>query len=135
MTTTFALLCERCGLSQREAADYLDMRYDTVAKYCQGTRTPPAGALTELRTLYAKIERAAAEALDQINRIIAETGAEPEIIELGLSRTDAEARKLGWPCIGAHAAALGLAQAKIGTAARIVPRGETDATAAAAKTS
>jgi hypothetical protein len=130
MTTTFALLCERCGLSVREAAEFLDTRLDTVKSWSSGRREAPPGAIDELRGLYAHIERAAAEGLAMIRR--PRPGTLPQLVELGLASDDAEARALGWPCIGAHAAVLGLVAARATLPIEIVPRGATLATAAAA---
>lgn len=132
MTTTFALLCERCGLSSREAAGFLAVRDDTIKSWSSGRRTAPDGAIAQLRTLYAKIERAAGEAEALLAKLTAEQGSEPEVVELGLSRDDAEAHALGWPCVGAHAAALGLAKARLKIPVKIVPRGSTEATKRAA---
>jgi hypothetical protein len=57
----------------------------------------------------------------------------PDItIELGLASDDAEAKSIGWPCVGAQAAALGVGAALIDNPVTIVPRGSTAATAAAA---
>lgn len=125
--TAFALLLDRCGLSHREAAVLLEVRPDTVKSWSAGRNRPPAGVLADLRRLYAAIERAAAEAVAQI--ALAPADAE---IELGLASDDAEAQGLGWPCVGAQAAMLGIVAARCGRPVRIVPRGSTLATAAAA---
>ncbi len=82
--------------------------------------------MAELRALHARVERAAGEAL----RLLAESGADG--LEIGLSSDDAEARSLGWPCVGAHAACLGLVAARAAVPVRVVPRGATVPTAAAA---
>lgn len=127
MTTLAALLIDRCGLSQREAADVLAVSINTVKSWMAGRASPRPGVIAELRTLYATIERAAGEALAVI-------AANPDAgeIELGLASDDDEARGLGWPCVGAQAAMLGLVAARCGRPVRVVPRGSTIATAAAA---
>ena len=56
--------------------------------------------------------------------------APPDRIEIGLAADDAEARQIGWPCVGAQAAMLGIVAAHVDVV--IVPRGSTPATAAAA---
>lgn len=65
----------------------------------------------------------------------------PAINELGttplsqitqIAIDDAEAQSIGWPCVGAQAAALGVGAALIDNPVTIVPRGSTAATAAAA---
>ncbi len=128
MITAFALLLDRCGLSIREAADYLSVRPDTVKSWSAGRNPAPAGAVAELRSLYQKIDRAARQAL-------AEMAQAPEgiDIEIGIAADDHEAGLLGLPCVGAHAALLGLIVAGSSCAVRIVPRGSTGATAAAAE--
>jgi len=115
--TAYALLLDRCGLSQREAAAIHGVRLDTVKSWSAGRNPTPAGAVEELRALYARIERAAGEALALIE------GAPPEgEVELGLAGDDHEAQSLGWPCVGAHAAVLGLVAARARRPVRIVPR-------------
>lgn len=131
MTTAYALLLDRCGLSQREAAAFHGVRLDTVKSWSSGRNRAPAGAIEELRALYARIERAATEALAQI-AALARSHCEPAEIELGLASDDHEAQALGWPCVGAHAAVLGLIAARAGLPVRIVPHGSTAASAAAA---
>ena len=128
MLTPFALLLGRCGLSHREAAELLAVRLDTVKSWSTGRNRAPAGAITALRGIYARIDQAAAETLALIRQ------QAPEEIEIGIATDDHEARSLGWPCVGAHAALAGLVVARCGVPARIVPRGSTVATAAAADT-
>lgn len=127
MTSLYALLRERCGLSLREAADLHGVSHDSVVSWSSGRRRPPAGVIAELRALYERIETAA----DQIVAMAEDAGADVEI-ELGIASDDTEARSIGWPCVGAHAAALGIAAATIDNPVVIVPRGTTPATAAAA---
>ncbi|MCA3367750.1 MAG: hypothetical protein INF79_19260 [Roseomonas sp.] len=59
----------------------------------------------------------------------APAGAE---IEIGYAVDDAEAQSLGWPCAAAQHASLGMVVARLGRPVRLVPRGTTHATAAAA---
>lgn len=133
MKTAFALIAERCGLSHREAADFLGVRVDTVKSWSTGRNPAPAGAIASLRGLYAQIEKAAGEAEKQIAAFIEQHGA-PEGIELGLASDDHEARlpPLGWPCVGANAAMLGIVAARATINVKIVPRGSSAASAAAA---
>lgn len=131
MTTTYALLLERCGLNLREAADFHRVRPDTVRSWSSGRNPASAGAIAELRDLYARIERAAGGGMAQIQNLGRQHRL-PDMIELGLAADDAEAQSLGWPCVGAHAAVLGLVAVRVTVPVRIVPRGTTTATAAAA---
>jgi hypothetical protein len=127
VTTLAALLIDRCGLSQREAADVLGVSINTVKSWMAGRASPRHGVIAELRALYARIERAAAEA-----SIAIAAAAEDVAVELGYAADDVEARRLGWPCCGAQRAMLGLVAACTGRTVRLVPRGSTVATAAAA---
>lgn len=127
MTTLAALLIDRCSLSQREAADVLGVSINTVKSWMAGRAAPRPGVIADLRALYARIERAADEAL----AVIAD--APPDtVVELGYAADDHEAQGLGWPCCGAQRAMLGLVAARCGRTVRLVPRGSTVATAAAA---
>ena len=134
MSTLFSLLVQVCGLSHREAAEMLKVRHDTVKSWSSGRNRTPDTVLEELVTLAARIEKAAAEALVQIETAAAQHGV-PAEIELGVASDDAEAQSIGWPCIGAQAACLALVVArgmKLGYRFRVTPRGSTVATAAAA---
>jgi hypothetical protein len=126
MKTLASLLFDRCGLSHREAAEFLKVRLDTVKSWSSGRNSAPAGAIDDLRRLYARIEKAAEEGLTSINH--APPGVE---IELGLASDDYEAQQIGWPCVGAHAAVLGIVAARTNKPLIILPRGSTLATAAA----
>jgi len=128
MTTLYALLLARCGLSHGEAADFHQARLDTIKSWSTGRRQAPAGAIAELRALYAQIERAAGEILATIAE-----HPDADIIELGLASDDHEAQGLGWPCVGAQAAMLGIVAARSTGPVVIVPRGSTYSSAAAAE--
>lgn len=123
--TQFALLAQVCGLSHREAADCLGVRIDTVKSWSAGRNPTPPGVLDQLSELARKIDRAADEALDLIKRQAKKRGA-PAVVELALARDDAEARELGWPCVGAQAACFGRVIARgraTGQVFAVVPRG------------
>lgn len=126
MTTAYALLLDRCGISQREAAAFHGVRLDTVKSWSAGRNAAPAGVVAELRGLYAQIETAATEAIKLAKK------QQPTALELGLASDDHEAQSLGWPCVGAQAAAFGLIAARIAIPVVIVPRGSALASAAAA---
>jgi hypothetical protein len=133
MITVFAALLDRCGLSHREAALFLSVRPDTIKSWSSGRNPAPSGVIAELRKLYATIEKAADAALDQIATLGKAHGL-PEVIELAIASDDYEAQQppLGWPCVGAQAAMLGIVAARLDHPIRIVPRGATVAGAAAA---
>lgn len=129
MKSLYALLRERCGLSIREAAEFHSVPVNTVTKWSSGDRNPPPGVIAELRELYERIEAAA----DELIQAAEEAGPEVEI-EIGLASDDYEAQSIGWPCVGAHAAAIGLAAIYVDNPVIVVPRGSTVITAAAADT-
>jgi hypothetical protein len=125
--TPYRLLLSRVGLSQADAAALHKVRLDTVKSWCAGRNPAPAGVLAELRGLYARQKQAADEALKAIAGF-------PEVdkVELGYAVDDAEAQALGWPCAAAQHASLGMVVARLDRPVRLVPRGTTLATAAAA---
>ena len=110
--TPFAVLAERCGLSQREAAEFLKVRIDTIKSWCAGRNVAKPAVLAELRELYAKIQ-AAADKLAQDNERLLEQQRERNIrqrgIVFGLAETDDVARAYGFPSQGPYMAAIGLA--------------------------
>lgn len=127
MTTLYAIMLQACGLSQQEAADFHKVRLDTVKSWSAGRRPAPDGAIAELRALFEKIETAADSLIDMIE------GHDPEAeIEIGYAADNHEAQSLGWPCAGAQFASIALAAMYIAQPIRLVPRGSTTATAAAA---
>jgi predicted transcriptional regulator len=131
MMSVFSLLIARCGLSQREAASFLGASNSAIDKWSRGARIAPPGVIDALRTLYQQQESAADEAIAQAADQ-AERYGWPELVELGLASDDHEAEALGWPCVGAQAAMLGIVAANLPCAVVVVPRGSTLATAAAA---
>lgn len=134
-TTLYKLLSQACGLSHREAAEFLEVSLDTAKKWSSGARNCPPGALTDLAALATKIDLAAEEAYAFILDKEKEKGEPPDVIALGLATDDAEAQSLGWPCVGVHEAVL--ARVVVAGMARgyefdVVPRGSTTLSAGAA---
>lgn len=99
--TPFAALQSLCGLSNREAAEFLQVTEDTVKSWRTGRRSAPDGAITELLELWTAIDNTASEEAEEIMRRIHEAGAMPETIEIGYPADDHEAQALGLPCVGA----------------------------------
>ncbi|MGH7784858.1 MAG: hypothetical protein ACREO5_13580 [Candidatus Binatia bacterium] len=129
MPTAFSLLRERCSLSLREAADFLAVRPDTVNSWSSGRNPAPAGAIEELRALYKLIETAAEKSLIEIRALI--KTQKPGQVEIGIAKSDKEARSLGFPCVGSHAAMIGIVAARLNYPVTVSPRGTTMATNAA----
>ncbi len=131
MTTLFRILMDTAGLSLAQASAFLDARQDSVMSWSSGRRSTPPGVTAELHGLISRQHRAAQEAVKIIKKH--STAAE---IEIGIAVDDHEAQSLGWPCVGAHAAVIGMTVAQLPSdlAARVVvvSRGTSAATAAAA---
>ena len=85
--TTFKSALGVCGLSQQEAADFLDVSISSVKDWCRGKSAPPLGVWTQLSGLYRQIEDAAdfasvrleVDLMDRrsLNGIEADNGADP----------------------------------------------------------
>lgn len=57
--TTFAAALRLCGLSHQEAADFFDVRLDTVKSWSAGRNPVPTGVWGMLADLWRRIEDAA----------------------------------------------------------------------------
>lgn len=125
--TLFALLMRLSGLSQREAAAFLEVSPGSVDAWSRGRRTAPDGALSEMRALIARQQHAAEE---KLGVIAAEAAAR---IQIDYPSDDHEAQSLGWPCVGAWRgmAARVVAGVPDASCLDLAPRGSTPATTAA----
>lgn len=123
--TPFAILIQFAGLSQREAAAFLNLSPSSIDKMARGVRSTPEGIVNELCDLIERQDVAA----DQALALIVDTGAES--IELGYPADDHEAQHLGMPSVGAWAAMAARVIANSGTKVVLAPRGSTLSTAAA----
>lgn len=133
MITAVALLLDRCGLSIREAADFLKVREDTIKSWRTGRNPTPLRVINELKNLYEIIDDAADQTIamiDQASSMIKSKSTNFDV-EIGIANDDHEAKTLGLPSVGAHAALLGLVVARCTRSINIVPRGSTSASAAA----
>ncbi|WP_300396680.1 helix-turn-helix domain-containing protein [Henriciella sp.] len=66
MPSIFRSTIQLCGLSQRQAALYLDVSPSSVDKWCRGVRPVPDGVWSLLSDLWQRIEAAADFAADHI---------------------------------------------------------------------
>jgi hypothetical protein len=110
--TPFAVLAERCGLSQREAAEFLKVRLDTVKSWSAGRNASKAAVLAELRALYGDIQAAAEKLSRENERLLQqqrERGVPQRGLVFGFAETDDVARAYGFPSQGPYMAAIGLA--------------------------
>lgn len=107
MRTAFAILLERCGLGRPEAAEFLDVAPDTIDGWAAGRSPLTLSAVVDLRALYRKIVHAGRELGEQLR-----IGLEQQPgrhVAIGIVEENREARACGFPCMGAHAAAVGIA--------------------------
>lgn len=96
------------------------VRIDTVKSWSSGRNHCPTSVLAELADLHDRIEEAADAAMSDILYAV----PRPESVEIGLASDDAEARSIGWPCVGVHRMLLGCVASGLivaGIAVRIVP--------------
>ncbi len=94
--TLFSAALRLLGLSQAEAAEYLDVRPDTVKSWSAGRNRVPEGIWEELRALWRLQSRAAGEALALIDEHDPDEIAPNPAGPLGAE----------WPSRGAHHAVL-----------------------------
>lgn len=123
--TVFGLLLKLSGLTQAEAAAFLNVSKDSVDAWSRGKRTAGPGVIAEMRGLIARQQAAADEFLDMLDE------AQPEEVELGFPADDCEAQHLGLPTVSAWGAMAARVIAEAKTPVVLVPRGSTAATAAA----
>lgn len=62
--TAFKSSLSVCGLSQSEAAEFLEVGIDTVKSWCSGRANPPLGVWTLLASLFEQVQDAADGAAD-----------------------------------------------------------------------
>jgi hypothetical protein len=122
MTTVFSALLERCGLSQREAAEFLKVRIDTVKSWSSGRNPVKPSIIIELRALYRDIERAGEDLAVLLGAILKRKPR--EFIQVGLAHDDEDARVCGFPCVGSNFAAVGIALTRLpdNVEVQLVPR-------------
>lgn len=136
--TPFAALQSLCGLSNREAAEFLSTKESYVEKMRSGAKRAGREYLSSLQELWTGIETAAVDAAEELTQ--AGVLARADSIEIGYPVDDHEARALGFPCVGAwrQMAARLIDELMLidedfdPTRITLVPRGSTLATAAAA---
>ena len=85
--TTFKASLAICGLSQQEAATFLDVSIQSIKDWCRGKSAPPPGVWAMLSDLYRRIETAAGfassnlepELMDRrvMNNVTADDGHDP----------------------------------------------------------
>lgn len=128
------VMLHRCGLSQTEAANYVEVQDRTVRRWLDGTLSPGPDKWRSLVDLCARQDRAADEAVEQIKASMKELGKRPDQIAIRVARTQEDADVLGCPCVGAHVAVVRrvMERAPKGIAIKPVYPGESEAADAAA---
>jgi ribosome-binding protein aMBF1 (putative translation factor) len=53
------ILQKDCGLSNQQAADYLEMGISTIKRYRNGKKTPPISVIRDLTALSKKVKKGA----------------------------------------------------------------------------
>lgn len=66
VTTPFKQAIAICGLSQQEAAEFLNVSKASVDSWCNGRREPQAGVWKELAVLYDRMDEVAEACLEII---------------------------------------------------------------------
>lgn len=125
--TLFASILAGLGLSQPEAAAYLDVRPDTIKSWGAGRNPVPPGVYERLHALGERQEDAAQAIMDAW-----EESDRPADIEYAVPDAT-EIRRRGWPSEGAFVTIARRAWEMMGpdVTLRLVPAGSTEATRAA----
>jgi hypothetical protein len=97
------------------------MRLDPAGKNSQKGVWDQLGELSDLQE----------QAAEQVTQAWESSGS-PSEVEFGMATDDHEAQTLGWPCVGAHRAVAARVWELTGAMIKLVPRGSTLVTAAAA---
>jgi len=123
--TPFGLLLKLSGMTQAEAAAYLNVSKVSVDKMARGQRGTSAGVLAQMRELIRQQQAAADEFMEMVDEM------SPPEIELGYPADDYEAQQLGMPTISAWMAIAARVIAEADVPVILVPRGSDLVTAAA----
>jgi DNA-binding transcriptional regulator YiaG len=91
---SFVALRVAAGLSQQDAAEFLNVRHDTIKHWSSARRPPPAGAVAQLLEV---IRRQEVEA-SALAPLLAGAGD----VDSHLATSDEEAQARGWPLAILH---------------------------------
>ncbi len=109
--SAFSILMRLCGLSQKDAAEFLGVDINTIKAWSSRQRRTRPGARARLRGLYQALEERGKNLAADINiaaKVASESGGRFHGV-LVLSENDEMAREMGYACVSAHATALGIA--------------------------
>lgn len=124
MTSVYDLLRQRCGLSQKEAANFHETRIDTVVSWCSGRRRAPQGVIDELLDLNDDIVEAGMELAYLVQLVPQIDDSGNRFIRIGLPSDDEDAIVCGFPTASACEASIAFAitQLKRDIPVNLVPR-------------
>lgn len=129
--TPFATLLAASGLSYIKAGSFLGVTKETVRDWSRGKSRTPADALEAMHDLVSRMLEKSDTLLDAYDEL-SSLHESPDVIEIGMSTDDHEAKANGFVDLNHERATIGLAVAQLPLGAvKIVPRGSTLATAAA----
>lgn len=124
---SFTCLLSASGLSTSEAAEFLNVSRKNVTRWANGTLEPPVGVTKGLEKLIQKQNEAVKQTLDLIGQAKGVSG-----YEIGCPTDGTEAKDMGWPTVSAFKMVAGRIIAEATGVIKVVPRGSTVGTAAAA---
>jgi hypothetical protein len=119
MSSVYDLLREACGLSQTEAAEYQDVKLDSVKSWCSDRRPAPIPVIAQLQELMRLIERSGKDFAAKMKPDY-EKGA----CIIGLPHDEKDARACGFPSKTAHLRAIAITLSRLpdGAAIQLVER-------------
>lgn len=126
-SNNFKCLLTATGLSLSDAAEFLNVSRKNITRWTNGTLEPPVGVIKELAKLVQKQNEAVKQTLDLIGQ--AKGFGDYEI---GCPSDQIEANDMGWPSVSAFHMVVGRIIGEAGVDIKVVPRGSTLGTAAAA---
>lgn len=90
------------GLRDGPASRFLRVSQDSLKKMLTGYRPTPPGILAELSGVHTRLTDTASRLVEKMDSLAAQ-GSHPCRFTLGITTTDDEARRLGWPSFFTHA--------------------------------
>jgi hypothetical protein len=119
MASVYDLLRVACGLSQQEAADFHEVRLDSIKSWCSDRRRAPVLVVAQLQVLMRNIERAGEEFAAKLKPDYAKNAC-----IIGMPQTEKDAKACGFPSLAAQMRAIAIAISRLpdGVAIELVER-------------
>lgn len=121
MNTSYQRLTVACGLTADDAARLHRVPVATVRMWSRDWLLAPPWAVSQLSKLQQQIERAAERTVAELEQ----QAGDNDMIELVIARDDTEAKSLGLPCVGSHAALVRLIADKLKRPVKMTVSGAT----------